>query len=296
MKYICLAMLVFALACTGSRITNTPSAFDAQAHRGGKGLMPENTIPAMLNAIDLKVNTLEMDLQVTKDKQVIVSHDPYFNHNFTTTPHGKYLAADEGRKLLLYNMNYDEIKKYDVGMKPYADFPRQKKIAVYKPLLSDLLAATEKYANEKKANICYNIEIKSSARNDGRNHPPVEEFADLAMKVILQSGAAERVTIQSFDDRAIQIVHRKYLQVKTSLLIEAKDTRSLDRQIKDLGFTPDTYSPHFSRVNPKLIEECHKKGMKVLPWTVNDLNELRRLKNMGVDGIITDYPDLFAQL
>ncbi len=287
----------FLFSCTATNKAKTvPPAFDAQAHRGGKGLMPENTIPAMLHAIDLNVNTLEMDLQVTKDRQVIVSHDASFNHNFTTTPDGKTLTPEESKKLLLYEMNYDDIKKYDVGMKYFADVPRQKKIAVQKPLLSDLLEATEKYAKQKGRVIFYNIEIKSNAKNDGKLHPPVEEFADLALKVILASGAAERVTIQSFDNRALQIVHKKYPQVKTSLLIEAKDKRSLDQQIKDLGFTPDAYSPHFSIVTQQLIQQCHQKNIKVIAWTVNDLDGLRRLKNMGIDAIISDYPDLFAQM
>lgn len=290
-------VVTFLFSCTATNITKTAlPAFDAQAHRGGKGLMPENTIPAMLHAIDLKVNTLEMDLQVTKDRQVIVSHDASFNHNFTTTPDGKTLTPEESKKLLLYEMNYDDIRKYDVGMKYFADVPRQKKIPVHKPLLSDLLEATEKYAKQKGHVIFYNIEIKSNAKNDGKLHPLVEEFADLALKVILASGAAERVTIQSFDNRALQIVHKKYPQVKTSLLIEAKDRRSLDQQIKDLGFTPDAYSPHFSLITPQLIQACHQKNMTVIPWTVNNLDDLRKLKNMGVDGVITDYPDLFAQL
>lgn len=290
-------MTALGFSCATSKNTsiNLPS-FDKEAHRGGKGLMPENTIPAMLNAIDLKVNTLEMDLQITKDKQVIVSHDSYFNHNFTTTPDGRYLTLEEARKILLYSLPYEEIKKYDVGMKPYADFPKQKKIAVHKPLLSDLLDATEKYAKEKGHAISYNIEIKSNAKNDGINHPPVEEFVDLAMDVINKKRTAGKTVIQSFDNRALKVMHKKYPNVATSLLIEAKDLRSFEKQIEDLGFTPHTYSPHFSRVTPELIKKAHARNIKVLPWTVNDLNDIKRLKNMGVDGIITDYPDLFSQL
>lgn len=287
--------MIISSCATQKNTKMSVQGFDAQAHRGGKGLMPENTIPAMLHAIDLKMNTLEMDLQVSKDKKVIVSHDASFNHNFTTTPDGKYLTPEESRKLLLYSLPYEEIKKYDVGMKYYADFPRQKKMAVHKPLLSDLLDATEKYAKDKKATIFYNIEIKSGVKSEGINHPPVEEFVDLAMAVINKNGVAKRTIIQSFDNRALQVMHRKYPGLATSLLIEARDKRNLDKQIDDLGFTPHTYSPHFSLVTPDLVKECHKRKMKIVPWTVNDLNELRRLKNMGVDGIISDYPDLFAQ-
>ena len=296
-RTLCVFALLTLAACATQKNGSIPKhAFDAQAHRGGKGLMPENTIPAMLNAIDLGVNTLEMDLQITKDKQVIVSHDASFNPNFTTTPDGKTLSAAEAKKLLLYGMNYEDIKKYDVGMKPYADFPRQKKIAVHKPLLAELLAATEKYAKEKGRNIFYNIEIKSGVKSDNINHPAVEEFVDLAMAVINRKGVANRTIIQSFDNRALQVMHRKYPGVATSLLIMGTDKRSFEKQIEDLGFIPHTYSPQYILITPGLISKAHQKGMKILPWTVNDLNELRRLKNMGVDGIISDYPDLFAKL
>jgi len=294
---IVLAFMMFFLSCTTSKNNSIkPKVFDMQAHRGGKGLMPENTIPAMLNAIDLKVVTLEMDLQVTKDKNVVVSHDPNFNANITTTPEGKFLSKDDAKKLLLYNMNYEEIKKYDVGLKYFADVPRQKKMSAYKPLLSDLLDATENYAKDKGINISYNIEVKSNKKNDGINHPPVEEFVELAMAVINQKGTGAKTVIQSFDPRALVIMHRKHPAVATSYLIEAKDTRSVEDQLSDLGFTPSVYSPHQNLVTKKLVEECHKKKMRIIPWTVNDLQRIKELKAMGVDGVISDYPDLFALL
>lgn len=286
------------LACSTARqaAVSAPAALDEQAHRGGRGLMPENTIPAMLNAIDLGATTLELDLHVSKDKKVVVSHDPYFNDNFTTTPEGAYLTKAEAVKRLLYTMPYDSIKKYDVGLKPHPDFPRQKKLAVYKPLLSDLLDASEAYARQKGRTVHYNIEIKSKPQNDGKRHPPVEEFVDLAMAVINSKGTGGRTTIQSFDPRALQIMHRKYPAISTSLLIEGTDKRSLDEQLQQLGFTPAVYSPHYSLVTPALVEGCHKKAMKVVPWTVNTLDEMNRMISLHVDGVITDYPDLFGQL
>ena len=122
------------------------TTFDKQGHRGSRGLMPENTIPAMLLAIDLGVTTLEMDVVISKDEAVVVSHDPYFHENITTTPDGRTLAKGEGVKHLLYQMDYDSIMKYDVGMKPHPDFPRQKKMEAFKPMLVELLHATEDYA------------------------------------------------------------------------------------------------------------------------------------------------------
>lgn len=258
--------------------------------------MPENTIPAMLNAIDLGVTTLEMDTHISKDAKVVVSHDPYFNENFTTTPEGKTLTKKEAQWRLLYTMPYDSIARYDVGLKPYPAFPRQQKMAVHKPLLADLLEATEAHAREKGHTIRYNIEIKSKPSGDGKKHPPVEDFVNLVMDVINRQNTASRTTIQSFDPRALQVVHRRFPDVATSLLMEGNDKRTLDQQLQELGFVPAVYSPAASLVTPELIRQCHEKHMQVIPWTVNTLEEIRRLKNMGVDGIISDYPDLFSQL
>lgn len=299
MKYYLasLSFIIIFFSCANVKTSTVDfPAFDKQGHRGARGLMPENTIPAMLKAVDLGVTTLEMDLQISKDKKVIVSHDPNFNADITTTPDGKTLSKEAAKRSLLYNFNYDEIRKYDVGLKPHPGFPKQQKIAVYKPLLSDLLDATEKYTKDKGINILYNIEIKSNKKNDGKNHPPVEEFVDLAIAVIDQKGIAGRTVIQSFDPRALVVMHRKYPKIATSLLIEASDKRSLDEQLEEIGFVPTVYSPNHNMVTKALIQACHKKNMKVVPWTVNDLPRMKEMVALGVDGIISDYPDLFSQL
>ena len=288
------ALTTLAVSCGTSKKTAGNISFDTQGHRGSRGLMPENTIPAMLKAIDLGVTTLEMDVVISKDKKVVVSHDPYFHENITTLPDGKYLTKKEAATYLLYTMDYDSIRKFDVGIKPHPDFPRQEKVATFKPLLADLLAATEAYAKLKGRTMHYNIEIKSKPENDGKKHPPVEEFVDLAIAVMKSSGIESRITIQSFDPRALQVMHRKYPSFTTSLLIEATDKRSLDEQLQQLGYTPKVYSPNFALVTPELLKQCHEKGMKVIPWTVNTAADIERLKKLGVDGIISDYPDLYS--
>src|SRR5215218_1456073 len=132
-KQIFIGAVFIALASCSSTKQSSSSVnnnqFDKQGHRGCRGLMPENTIPAMLKAIDLGVTTLEMDLAISADKKVVVSHDPHFNEKITTTPQGTQLTKAEGAARLLYAMNYDSIKKYDVGLKPHPDFPQQQKIA-----------------------------------------------------------------------------------------------------------------------------------------------------------------------
>ncbi len=297
-KLTLLVLPAFLLACNATKQSVTPMtiAFDKQGHRGCRGLMPENTIPAMLKAIDLGVTTLEMDLAISQDGQVVVSHDPNFNENITTTPAGKTISKAEAARLLLYTMPYDSIKKYDVGLKPHPLYPQQQKLAVHKPLLADLIDASEVHAKEQGRQILYNIEIKSTVAGDGKKHPPVEEFVDLAMAVINRKGIAERTTIQSFDPRALQVMHRKHPTISTALLIEADDKRTPSAQVQELGFTPNIYSPHFSLVNEALASECRQRNMKLIPWTVNNLEEMKRLQVLKVDGIITDYPDLFQRL
>jgi glycerophosphoryl diester phosphodiesterase len=271
-------------------------AFDKQGHRGSRGLMPENTIPAMLKAIDLNVTTLELDVVISGDGKVVVSHDHHFHENITTTPEKNSLTKTDAATRLLYKMSYDSIKKYDVGILPHPDFPRQQKIPVYKPLLSDLIKASEEHARSKGRTMFYNIEIKSSAGNDGIKHPPIQDFADKVLEVIIQSGIYSRTTVQSFDPRALQAVRTSHPSTILSLLIENTDKRGLDEQLRELGFIPQVYSPHFLQLNKELIAACRQKNMKVIPWTINTLEVMKLLKEMGVDGIITDYPDLFAQL
>lgn len=271
-------------------------SFDRQGHRGCRGLMPENTIPAMIKGMDLGATRLEMDVVISKDKQVVISHDFYFHETLTTTPDGKTLTKEDAEKLLLYNMTYDSISRFDVGLKPHPDFPQQQKMPAYKPLLGELLDATEKHAKETGKPITYNIEIKSKPEFEGKKQPPVEEIVDLTMKVVKQKGIESRTLVQSFDPRAIQVMHRKYPHIATGLLIDGKDKRSIEEQLQQLGYTPDAYNPHFSLVTQELVDKCHQKNIKINPWTVNTSDEMKRLINLKVDGIITDYPNLFSAL
>ncbi|MBD8389111.1 glycerophosphodiester phosphodiesterase family protein [Dysgonomonas sp. BGC7] len=272
------------------------TVFDMQAHRGGRGLMPENTIEAMLDAIDRGVYTLELDLQISKDKQVIVSHDPYFNEKITTTYDGTYLTKKESRKTLLYKMTYAEIQKYDIGQKTNPDFPRKKNIQAHVPLLSELIREAEKYAKGKNMVMHYNIEIKATEKGDYVEHPPIDEFVDLALKTIKTNNISERTIIQSFDVRVLRLLHNKYPTMKTSYLVNYKEKKPVSKLIDLLGFTPNIYSPDYRHITDELVSYCHSRNIKVIPWTVNDIETMNRLRLMKVDGVITDYPDLFEQL
>jgi glycerophosphoryl diester phosphodiesterase len=294
-------ILLFAfiiVSCHSSK-TNSKTVqkkFDVQGHRGCRGLMPENTIPAMIKALQLGVTTLEMDAVITKDKKVILSHEPFFGWEIGTTPDGKTFSFKEEKNYNIYRMNYDEERQWDVGLKPHPRFPQQQKIKAYKPLLAEVIDSAEQYI---KANglqpVDYNIETKSGDATDNTFHPAPEEFVDLLMGVIKEKKIGKRVIIQSFDIRTLQVVHRKYPEIRTALLIEGFDKSSIQENLSKLGFIPAIYSPEFLLVNEEMVKFCHDKGMLLIPWTVNDRKNIDRLIQLGVDGIITDYPDIFLQ-
>lgn len=288
-------VLIFVVACHMARTAgNNASILDTQGHRGCRGLMPENTVPAMLTALDLGVVTLEMDVVITKDKQVILSHEPFMSHDITTKPDGTHIDQKDQLKYNIYQMTYDEVKQYDVGLKPHPRFPRQQKMRAVKPRLSDVIDSVNQYMmTSRRPHPYYNIETKCQPAGDNTYHPAPGEFVELLMNVIKSKQLEEKVIIQSFDFRTLRYLHEHYPQIKTAMLIEGDDKRSLEEQLQSLGFTPDIYSPHYTLVNPPLIEKCHQRNIRVIPWTINDKPAIERMKELGVDGIISDYPDLF---
>jgi glycerophosphoryl diester phosphodiesterase len=294
-------------------------SFDKQAHRGGKSLFPENTIPAMKNALLMNVTTLEMDLAITKDKKVILSHDAFLSPELVTKPDGTYIPKDSGFYYKIYEMPYVKIKTFDVGLKKLDRYPDQKKMKAQKPLFSDVIDACEAYARELKRPLpYYNIETKTRPFSDNIFHPEPREFVDLMMKIIVEKKIQDRVIIQSFDPRTLEIIHKEYPEIKTALLVEKVDDKKLAQQqayfkniplekfkmypdhlngvagdMKFLSFTPTIYSPEHTLVTAQLIKECHALGMKVIPWTVNTRERLKELKDMGIDGVISDDPRIF---
>ncbi|WP_343687109.1 glycerophosphodiester phosphodiesterase family protein [Chryseobacterium gleum] len=294
-------------------------SFDKQAHRGGKSLFPENTIPAMKNALQMNVTTLEMDLAITKDKKVILSHDAFLSPELVTKPDGTYIPKDSGFYYKIYEMPYAKIKTFDVGLKKLDRYPDQKKMKAQKPLFSDVIDACEAYARELKRQLpYYNIETKTRPFSDNIFHPEPREFVDLMMKIIVEKKIQDRVIIQSFDPRTLEIIHKEYPEIKTALLVEKVDDKKLAQQqayfkniplgkfkmypdhlngvdgdMKFLSFTPTIYSPEHTLVTAQLIKECHALGMKVIPWTVNTRERLKELKDMGIDGVISDDPRIF---
>lgn len=292
----------FIFICMATTALAQPAAkpYDLQGHRGCRGLMPENTVPAFLKALEIGVNTLELDVVISQDKQVVVSHEPYFNADFTIDPSGKPVDKKDQKGLNLYKMPYAEIKRYDTGSNGNTNFPEQQKLKTYKPLLSDVITQAEAY--RKAHNLpafSYNIELKSEASEYNISQPEPAPFSDLVYAVISKELAPERVVIQSFDFAILKQWHAqigagRYKKVRLAALIE--NIRSVEKNLEELGFTPDIYSPYYRLLGKERIAELHQKGMKVIPWTVNAPDDMRRLLSDGVDGLITDYPDRAKKL
>lgn len=288
--------VVAVLFCSTHHVfAQKKSEFEVQGNRGARGLMPENTIPSMIKALEVGATTLKMEVVISKDKQVVVSQEPYFNHVISISPTGEVITLKNEKKFNIYQMNYDEVKQFDVGSKPNPRFPQQEKFRVEKPLLSDLIDKVEFFASKKKkSKPHYNIETKLIRKGDGEFQPSPEEYVELVMAVIKAKKLEKRVTIHSFDIRSLQYLHQKYPQIPTSLGIDEKE--DFENNIKSLGFNPTIYSPYMPLVGKGLVDKCHAAGIKIVPWTVNTVKDIIYLKNLGVDGIVTDYPNLMAEV
>ncbi|PRY84390.1 glycerophosphodiester phosphodiesterase family protein [Mongoliibacter ruber] len=264
-------------------------SYDLQGHRGSRGLMPENTIPAMIKALDLGVTTLELDLAVTADGEIIVSHEPYMNPVICLTPNGDEIEVGD-KSHNIYKMTWREVQQYDCGSKAQANFPEQVLFQIGKPRLADLIEVVEKYVDDfnlPKPN--YNIEIKSLPDGDGEYHPTPQDFSDMVYKLISEKLDWKRVNIQSFDFRVIKYMHQTYPNVTLAMLIT--DPRKYEEQLEELGFQPEIYSPYFVALTAEIVSAVKGKGMRIIPWTVNTTDQMENLLQMGVDGIITDFPD-----
>lgn len=284
MKKTALILLLLALASC----QNKPF-IDVQAHRGGAGLMPENTIPAMQHALDLGVNTLEFDLQLSQDGQVVVSHDSYFHPRYSTRPDGT-LIQETDPKEYLYTMPYDSIARYDVGLRFVDRWPGQVKMAVCKPLASDLIDFAEGYA-QKPVN--YNIEIKSwPGEGEGTLWPEYHVFCDTCIPLLLSKNLGSRLIVQCFDTRALNYMHATWPELTLSYLTEDYDGGDIEALLQNLDFVPQWWSPESSVVTPENVAWCHAHGIGVVPWTVDDPAEMQRLVDCGVEAIISNYPDI----
>ena len=265
-------------------------SFGIEGHRGARGHLPENTVPSFVKAIELGADTVELDVVITKDKKVVVSHDAWFSYFFSTDPKGEKITKENEKSHNIYLMNYTDVQKYDVGMRGNPQFPDQTPLKAQKPLLSEVFIALDKFTRSRKLPLVrYNIEIKSDPAGDGIFHPEPTEFAELVMAEIEKYKMASRSKVQSFDVRPLQVIKKRWPKTRIALLVG--NTDGIEKSIGRLGFTPETYSPHYSLVDQATVEYCAENKIKLVPWTVNGIEDLEKMKRFKLDGIITDYPD-----
>ena len=264
--------------------------FDIQGHRGARGLRPENSIPAFIMALDSGVTTIELDVAITKDKQIIVSHEPWMSSAICLDSAGRAINEKEEKKFNIYQMTFEQVQLFDCGSIGNSKFPQQEKMKTAKPLLRDVIIAVENHIKSHATyEVDYNIEIKSTPEGDKKFHPSIEEFSDLIYQLVDEYIPLDRVVIQSFDFRVLKYWHQKYPDIRLAALVE--NTKSIDANLADLGFRPSTYSPYFKLLTREKVKYLHQLRIRVVPWTVNEISDMLSLKGMGVDGLITDYPD-----
>ena len=301
-------VLALALAAL---LVESSFAFDLEGHRGARGLAPENTLAAFRQAIDIGVTTIETDMAVTKDDLIVISHDPFLNPVIVRGPDGHWLASKGSP---IRTLTAAELSRYDIGRvnpaSPYArQFPEQRPVDGERfPKLSELF----ELAKASGKPVRFNIETKITPTSSAETPDPVT-FARLVVAAVRDAGVSERVTVQSFDWRTLVEVKRIAPEIELSCLTvqtKSDDTvssadggaspwhagfalrdhgGSLPATVKAAGC--GVWSMFWRNLSAKELAEAHALGVKVLPWTVNDQSDMLRLIELGVDGIITDYPD-----
>ncbi|WP_353778758.1 glycerophosphodiester phosphodiesterase family protein [Winogradskyella sp. 3972H.M.0a.05] len=275
-------LLVILMALTSC---NSNKVIDIQGHRGCRGLLPENSLPAFKKAIELGVHTLEMDIAVTKDHKIIVSHEPFMSRTICKLPDGNHIPVESDKQYNLYQMTFDSIKTFDCGTKAHPRFPDQELQSVYKPLLSEVFEMTKAI----NPSIKYNIELKAKPEYDGIYTPNPKEFVALVMNQLKTADVFDRTNLQSFDLRILEEIKQQDANMEVALLID--EGEAIVNKLSKLSYTPEIISPYYKLLNAENVTELQAEGFKVIPWTINEISDMEQMILYGVDGIITDYPD-----
>src|SRR5687768_13603042 len=258
-------------------------AFDLQGHRGARGHLPENTLPSFEHAIALGVDTLEMDVGVTRDGVVVIHHDRRLNPDVARGPDGKWVSAPAPT---IHSLSYAELARYDVGrIRPGSEyarrFPHQQPIDGARiPRLADLWVVA--------ANARFNIETKLVPEAPDETLAP-EPFARAVIAEVRKAGVTARTTIQSFDFRTLATVQREAPEIRTAYLTSGQRGEGVPKAVHAAQGT--IWSPNYQDLDPAALAAARALGLKVIPWTVNEPADITRVLAMKVDGIISDYPD-----
>lgn len=286
-KWVCLILLISMGGCMHSE----DDKLVLQGHRGWRGSYPENSIPGFLAVVDLGVSTLELDVVVSADHQLVVSHEPFFNPEICTFPDGSQIGPLEAEQLNIYRMRADSVQHYICGTLHYERFPEQSKIPVHKPLLTEVIAAVREHCGEKNLAVPhFNIEAKSRVEWYGEYQPEPRDYARLLTEVIRSSGLTDQSTLQSFDLKMLQSLHSSFPEAKLICLNENAG-KSMPHLVSALGFKPHGYSPYFKLIDAELVATCKREGIELSAWTVNEREDIGHMLDLGVRNIITDYPE-----
>jgi len=272
----------------------SPQRPEIHGHRGCRGLRPENTLPAFLYALELGVDVLEMDVIISADHQVVVSHEPWLNPLTCRGPAGESIPPNACAAYNLYQMPYRLIRECDCGLR-HPNFPAQVAQPAHKPLLSAVLAAAEAWATQTAGRRLpgYSIEIKCSPDGDDAFHPAPADFLKLVLAELDRAGARvlARTTLLCFDPRILRLAHRTRPLLRTCLLVEPE--QDWLPSLQALGFLPTTFGPAQRTVTPAAVRELRAlyPSLRLVPWTVNEPSDFERLLPLGLAGITTDYPE-----
>lgn len=283
------AVVLAACQCATKSMTPQKHLVEVQGHRGDRGNFPENTIPAFLSAVKKGVAVIELDVVISKDQKVVVSHENFMSAQYMSDPDGNPISKEKERSYNLYEMTYDSIKRFDSGSRGNAGFPSQQKIKTYKPLLAEVIDSVEQYIKVNKLKpVRYNIEIKSEKSDYGKRQPRPEVFSAMVMKVITDKGIEKKMNIQSFDPELLNVLHKKYPKPVIAFLV---GEGTLTENLAKLDFLPEIYSPNYKLLDKQEVNALRTLKMKIIPWTVNEDAAIDQLLALQVDGIITDYPE-----
>lgn len=317
--------ILLPLACA-ALVAGCATPFDLEGHRGTRGLAPENTLPAFAKALEIGVDTLELDTNVTSDGVLVISHNSSLNPDITRGPDGRWIA-EKGPPI--YSLTYAELSRYDVGrIDPASKYAKQfpDQVAVdgtHMPRLVDLFAMVRRSGDHR---VRFNIETKISPLSPGET-PAAEPFARKVIDEIRAGGMARRSTLQSFDWRTLAIAQRIAPEIPTVYLtsqqkwgdnictgpaagtptvdpaecgespwtagIQLGKEGSVPRMVKAAGGA--IWSPFYQDIDAAKVKEAHELGLTIVVWTVNDPEQMKRMVELGVDGLITDRPDVFRK-
>jgi len=265
------------------------AAFDLQGHRGARGVAPENTLAGFAAALGAGVDTLELDVGVTRDGVVVICHDRRLNPDVARGPEGRWIEAPGP---LLRDLSFSELRRYDVGrLRPGSDyaarFPEQQPLDGARiPRLAELFALVGKSAN---AHVRFNIETKISPAAPDETLPP-EPFAMAVIAEIRAAGMAARTSVQSFDWRTLRVVEREAPEIATVYLTGRRRGGASQPQVVHAA-GGRIWSPYFEELDSAALIAARKLDLTVIPWTVNEPGFIERFLDLGVDGMITDYPE-----